>query len=85
MTTKILEQDYSDLFRPVEPSQTVKSQNEYLEVLLEYPKEFGEGYVLNIKLRDGFWLSISDYQRHEYLLLDNPEWQHPLQFSFQIW
>lgn len=84
MTIKISSRDHSSLFRPVEPSQTIKSPNEYLEALYEYPKEFGKGYVLNIKLREGFWLSISDYQRHEYLILDSPEWQHPLQFGFQI-
>lgn len=84
MTIKISERDFSNLLRLVERSQTDDGQDRYVEVLFNYPKEFGRGYILDIKLRQGFWITIINCHRQECLLFDSPEWQHPLQFRFHI-
>lgn len=84
MTIKISNRDFSSLLRQVKRSQTDDGQNQYVEIFFQYPKELGKGYILDIKLRQGFWLTITNCQRREYLLFDSPEWQHPLQFRFHI-
>lgn len=84
MTIKISERDFSNLLRLIERSQTDDGQNQYVEIFFEYPKELSQGYILDIKLRQGFWLTITNCQRREYLLFNSLEWQHPLQFWFHI-
>jgi len=84
MTIKISDRDFSSLLRLVERSQTDDGQNQYIEIFFEYPQEFGEGYILDIKLRQGFWLTIANCQRRERILFDSSEWEHPLQFRFHI-
>jgi len=84
MTIKISDRDFSSLLRLVEGSQTDDGQNQYIEIFFEYPQEFGEGYILDIKLRQGFWLTIANCQRRERILFDSSEWEHPLQFRFHI-
>lgn len=86
MTIKISDQDFSSLLRLVERSQTENGKNQYVELFFEYPKEFGEGYILDIRLRKGFWLTITNSQRREYyfLIVHNGSIPYDFGFIFQV-
>ncbi|PIG95527.1 AraC family transcriptional regulator [Gloeocapsopsis sp. IPPAS B-1203] len=60
------------------------ADNNYSEALSEYPQSLGKGSILNIELRNGFYLTIEDYQVHSDVVVSYPELQHPLGFYFQL-
>ncbi|MDM9382665.1 AraC family transcriptional regulator [Chlorogloeopsis sp. ULAP01] len=59
-------------------------ENEYSEILYKYSQWFGQGNILNIELRQGFYLTLEDYQVNKNITIDYPEMEHPLGFYFQI-
>jgi hypothetical protein len=85
MSGQILQSDYSNLFPAIEKSQIINSSNVFRENFLEYPQEFGQGYIQYIELHQGFSLSIRDFQIHDHCISENsPEQEHPLQFHFKL-
>ncbi|MDM9379096.1 AraC family transcriptional regulator [Chlorogloeopsis sp. ULAP01] len=85
MPNTILQPDNTNPFPPVAESSILNAGNYFSENLIDYPHDLGHGYIKNIKLHQGFLLTIRDYQSHEYvteIFPENPE--HPLQFYFQI-
>lgn len=85
MTSQILQSDYSNLFPAVEKSQILNSSSNFVENFIEYPQEFGHGYIQDIELQKGFSLTIRDFQIHDHCLSENsPEQEHPLQFHFKL-
>ncbi|MES1025708.1 AraC family transcriptional regulator [Gloeocapsa sp. BRSZ] len=60
------------------------TDNNYSETLSEYPQDLGKGSILNVELRNGFYLTVEDYQVHNDAIVSYPESQHPLGFYFQL-
>lgn len=82
MTTIISHQEFNEQVDLVKEYTDIESN--YSEYLLQYPQQFGHGNILNIELRQGFNLTLEDYQVHQNITIDYPEMVHPLGFYFQI-
>lgn len=81
---RISERDYVALFLDVEQSQTIESESGYSQTTFEYPTALAKGRGVEIELRQGFWLQITDYQFHHPVTLELAECEHPLEFGFQF-
>jgi AraC-like DNA-binding protein len=85
MINNIIQPDNTNLFPLVADSPTLHAGSDFTENIIEYPHDLGHGYIQDIKLNQGFYLSIRDYQNHEYMTNISPEEpEHPLQFFFMI-
>ncbi|MFQ4141254.1 AraC family transcriptional regulator [Chlorogloeopsis sp. ULAP02] len=82
MTNIVSFQEFLELVTPVQEYTDI--ENNYSERLCKYPQLFGQGSILNIELRQGFYLTLEDYRVHNNLTIDYPEMEHPLGFYFQI-
>lgn len=83
MSMKVSVEDYSNLLQPVVSSQIVDIQG-CCESFSQYLNEYAEGYLQDIELRTGLFLTISEYQWREPVTMELPEREHCVQFSFFI-
>ncbi|MGI2903099.1 TonB-dependent siderophore receptor [Tolypothrix sp. VBCCA 56010] len=51
------------------------------EFLCSLPKQLGKGYIRNIEVHPNLWVTISDYEYDDDVLIKIPDWDHPLQFG----
>jgi AraC-like DNA-binding protein len=67
-------------------AQDVKSSSEVqlFEYVFQLPQQFGQGSRKDIEVHPEICLSIFDYDLREDLVLQLPEWEHPLQFSVSL-
>ncbi|RUR74837.1 helix-turn-helix transcriptional regulator [Chlorogloeopsis fritschii PCC 9212] len=85
MSNTILQPDNTNPFPPVAESSILNAGNYFSENLIDYPHELAHGYIKDIKLHQGFLLTIRDYQNHETHITEISEAQeHPLQFYFRL-
>ncbi|MDZ8110157.1 MAG: AraC family transcriptional regulator [Nostoc sp. DedQUE12a] len=57
-----------------------KPKLESFEILREVPKQLGKGYVRDIKVYPELSLSILDYEYHDDVVIQIPDWDHLVQF-----
>ena len=83
MDIKISQSDYHQL---IEQNQQFSKNlsNNSKDIIYQYPQELGKGYYRDIQLREGLELVIENNQLHDNLIIELPERQHLLEFSFQI-
>ncbi|BAY86123.1 transcriptional regulator [Calothrix parasitica NIES-267] len=83
MTIKISQSDYYQSMG--ETYQLSKNSSiDKTDIICQYPQELGKGYYREIQLREGLQLAIENNQLHDDLIIECPERQHLLEFSFQI-
>lgn len=82
MTITISRQAYFDLFTETVATWQHPDPTDVLDVVYKYPQELGRGYWRDIELQEGLWLTISNHQLHDRLIIAAPDRPHPLQYSF---
>ncbi|MBW4653088.1 MAG: AraC family transcriptional regulator [Kaiparowitsia implicata GSE-PSE-MK54-09C] len=58
--------------------------SEAFDITYAYPAQLGQGYVREIKLRQGLELAIADYQPHQAVITEVPDREHPLEYEFTL-
>lgn len=91
MTITISEQAYRELFQAIQestPSLALLDQKSGNfvdnDIIWRYPSRLGQGFVREISLRDGLDLAIADYQLHDDIILKSSDFEHPLEYTFNI-
>lgn len=80
MTITLTVEEESELWAEAEHNSLQKLTSEPFEVLSEMPEQLGKGYTRHIELYPQLDLAILDYEYHDDVLFNNPDWDHPLQF-----
>lgn len=91
MTIILSQCDYSQcnywaLFQDIE-SQTAPhnaSNGDKFDSVWKYPEQLGQEYWREIHLRDRLELAIARYQLHDSVVMQLPEREHPLKYSFHL-
>ena len=84
MVTTLSPQDFWDLVKASQTSETTRSQNA-LETVIPFPEQLGRGYHRGLQLRQGIWLRISHFQLHtEDVETVLPERSHPCEYRFYL-
>ncbi|MEH2244949.1 hypothetical protein [Nostoc sp.] len=78
MTITLTQKENSELW--AEAIQNSLQNSEPDEFIYQVPRQLGKGYVRNIEVYPDLWLSISDYEYHDDVLIKIPAQGHPLQF-----
>ncbi|WP_414620437.1 helix-turn-helix transcriptional regulator [Calothrix sp. CCY 0018] len=83
MTIKISQSDY---YQSMGQSYHLSKNSsiDKTDIICQYPQELGKGYYREIQLREGLELAIENNQLHDDLIVECPERQHLLEFTFQI-
>jgi AraC-like DNA-binding protein len=72
---------YWDLFEEnAQPEPRACSDS--FDVTWLYPSHLGRGFVRDIELREGIDLIISQYQLYDDVIIQLPEREHPIEYSF---
>ena len=58
--------------------------SDLLDVTWRQSPELGEGYIRNIQLRDGLWLTIARNQFHDEIITPNCDRAHDLEYCFYL-
>lgn len=82
MPITLSQYDYWALFQDIE-SQTASNADEF-DIAWKYPEQLGQGCRREIRLRDGLELAIARYQLHDSIVMQLPEREHPLEYSFHL-
>lgn len=82
MPITLSQYDYWTLFQDIE-SQTASNADEF-DIAWKYPEQLGQGCRREIRLRDGLELAIARYQLHDSIVMQLPEREHPLEYSFHL-
>lgn len=65
------------------PSQGSNASEDF-DVTYAYPAQLGQGYVREIKLREGLELAIARYQPNQNLIIEVSDREHPLEYEFSL-
>lgn len=88
MTITLSQQDYWDLVQQtregVPPSSLSDADSQSVGVIWKYPKQLGQGFIQEIRLRQGVELAIANYQTHDDIITDSLDCEHPLEYVFTI-
>ncbi|MEH2253111.1 helix-turn-helix transcriptional regulator [Nostoc sp.] len=85
MTITISEQAHKELFQEAEATTSLMpatDQSNQWDRICQYPPTLGQGLIRGIRLREGIWLSIYDYQLHDELVVRGSDYFQGLGFSF---
>ncbi|MGF1519737.1 MAG: helix-turn-helix transcriptional regulator [Nodosilinea sp.] len=58
--------------------------SEKFDITYAYPAQLGQGYVREIKLREGLELAIADYQPNQNVIIETADREHPLEYEFSL-
>lgn len=75
---------YADYCALLQENVEGKAASHETDTTLKYPSQLGRGFIREIRLREGLVLAIADYQSHNDLILDTPDREHPLEYTFHI-
>lgn len=78
MTIALTEKENRELW--AEAKMSNRQNPEPNEFIYQVPRQVGKGYVRNIEVHPHLWLSISDYEYHDDVLIKFSAQKHPLQF-----
>lgn len=78
--TLTLKED-EELWAEAEQSSVCKSALSPFEFCCEVPKQLGKGYRQYIEVYPELWLEIDELEYNDDVLIQVPDWHHPLQFS----
>ncbi|WP_375510090.1 hypothetical protein [uncultured Nostoc sp.] len=82
MTITLTEKEQCELW---EEAQMNSLQNpEPDEFIYQVPRQLGKGYVREIEVYPNLWLTISDSEYHDDVLVKIPQSNHPLQFGVYV-
>ncbi|UKO96892.1 helix-turn-helix transcriptional regulator [Nostoc sp. UHCC 0870] len=81
MTLTLKEQEWREMWNETAQSITQNPALEPFEYVFQLPQQFGHGSIKDIEVHPEIWLSIVDYKLREDVLMQLPEWEHPLQFG----
>jgi AraC-like DNA-binding protein len=92
MTITISQQAFWDLFVEMQETEkncdgqnpTVGDRWDMFDIICCFPKELGQGYLGEIELRDGLYLTFSETQLYDDIIVRVPERQHPLEYCFYL-
>lgn len=84
MTQTLKQQEWEELWDTTAQDVTSSSDAQLLEYLYPLPQEFGQGGRKDIEMHPEICLSIFDYELCEDIMLQLPQWEHPLQFSVSL-
>jgi AraC-like DNA-binding protein len=81
MTITLSQYDYWALFQDAEENAPTTDE---FDTVWKYPKQLGQGYWREIQLWDGLELAIAHYQLHDSVVMQLPEREHPLEYTFHL-
>lgn len=84
MTLTVKVQEWDEMWDETAQSITSSPDLEPFEYVSQLPQQFGQGGRKNIEVHPEIWLSIFDYELRKDLLIQLPEWDHPLQFCVSL-
>jgi AraC-like DNA-binding protein len=84
MAIAISQSDYWGLFDRVELVKQNSQSSDEFDITWKYPEQLGQGYWREIQLRDGLELAIAHYRLHDTVIMQLPEREHPLEYSFRL-
>lgn len=92
MTITISQEAFWDLFVEIPETEkkcdglspSIGDRWDIFDTICYFPQELGQGLSGGIELRDGLYLSISEHQLNDDLVIKLPERQHPLEYSFYL-
>ncbi len=76
--------DYWALVQANVCQQQSSIASEEFDITYLYPAQLGQGYVREIKLREGLDLAIASYQPNRDVIIENPDREHPLEYEFTL-
>ncbi|MDF5719282.1 MAG: AraC family transcriptional regulator [Rhizonema sp. PD37] len=79
MTISLTEKELMELW--VEARYSSLQNPEPDEFIYQVPKQLGKGYVRDIEVYPHLWLTISDYEYHNDVLIKSHSQEHPVQFG----
>ncbi|AFY32800.1 AraC family transcriptional regulator [Calothrix sp. PCC 7507] len=74
-------QEEGELWDEVAQSVVCDATSEPFEFTHEMPKQLGRGGSRGVQVHPNIWLAMMDYQYHDDVVIQIPEWEHPLQFG----
>jgi AraC-like DNA-binding protein len=74
---------YWDLFEERAESEQVHGSDSF-DVTWLYPSRLGRGFMRQMELRKGIDLMISQYQLYDNIIIQLPEREHPIEYSFVL-
>ncbi|MBW4550937.1 MAG: helix-turn-helix transcriptional regulator [Aphanocapsa sp. GSE-SYN-MK-11-07L] len=84
MTITLTEQEESALWEEAEQVIPPRSDPDCGSWLQGIPKQFGNGYNLDIALHPDCWLTICHHSLRDHLCIRYPESAHPVQFAVML-
>lgn len=84
MTIQLSQNNYWELFQEAPASTEPSHYSDGFDKLCQYPKQFGQGYLRRIWLREGLLLEIAEYQLRDRLIMKAPDRAHPLEYTFWL-
>jgi AraC family transcriptional regulator, transcriptional activator of the genes for pyochelin and ferripyochelin receptors len=82
MTLVLVQAEYWKLFE--QTINTEQLQADEFDTTWKYPEQLGQGFWRKICLREGMTLEIGNYQQLKPFVLDVPDREHPLEYSFLL-
>ncbi len=82
MAITISHHDYWELFEETLANDTAPIDS--FDMTWKYPEQLGHGYWRDIYLREGLELAIAHYQLRDAVVMQLPEREHPLEYSFHL-
>lgn len=79
MTISISYQAFWDLCQEVDETQQCFDPTDELDIIWKFPSGLGEGWYRSIQLREGLLLLIENSRQYDRVMMDIPEWEHPIQ------
>jgi AraC-like DNA-binding protein len=84
MTLTLKQQEWEEMWDTTAQDVTSSSDVQSFEYLFQFPQQFGQGGRKDIEVHPEICLSIFDYELHDNVVVQLPEWEHPLQFSVSL-
>jgi AraC-like DNA-binding protein len=80
MTVTLTQKEEDELWMEAEQNSACKLALEPFEVCHEIPRQLGKGHVRHLEVYPELWVTIEESSYNEDVLVQVPDWHHPLQF-----
>lgn len=84
MNLTLKQQEWEEMWETTAQDVTYSSDVQLFEYLFQLRQQFGQGGRKDIEVHPDIYLSIFDYDLRENVVVQLPEWEHPLQFSVSL-
>jgi AraC family transcriptional regulator, transcriptional activator of the genes for pyochelin and ferripyochelin receptors len=84
MAIALSQDDYWALIGESAADEHSASTADQVDITWNYPSQLGHGFVREIRLREGLFLAIANYQLHSDVITNSADCEHPLEYTFNV-